>query len=75
MNRAVFESLIHSEPGTRNGKYLFLTDSEEMAGAILVAGFNSVLLKEHDEGYFDLDSLEEYLDKMPPGAEEIAGGL
>ena len=67
MNRAVFKSLIHSEPETRIRKYLFLTDSEEMAGAILVAGFNSVLLKEHDEGYFDLDSLEEYLDKTTCG--------
>ena len=67
MNRAVFESLIHSEPGTRNGKYLFLTDSEEMAGAILVAGFSSLLLKKNTEGYFDLDSLEEYLDKSTCG--------
>ncbi len=64
MNRAVFENLVRSEPGSREEKYLFFTDSEAIAGAIFVAGYRSVLLKDGMEGYFSLDTLEEYLDRM-----------
>lgn len=64
MNRAVFEKLVRSEPGSREEKYLFFTDSEAVAGAILVAGYRSVLLKDGMEGYFSLETLEEYLDRM-----------
>ena len=63
MNRAVVENLVRSEPGSREEKYLFFTDSEAVAGAIIVAGYRSVLLKDGMEGYFSLDTLEEYLDR------------
>ena len=63
MNRAVFENLVRSDPGSREEKYLFFTDSEAAASAILVAGYRSVLLQDGVEEYFSLDTLEEYLDR------------
>ena len=56
MNIATFKRLIESQPESPEQKYIFLTDNEDLASNVLLAGFRSLVFADEREGFFNLDS-------------------
>ena len=64
MNIATFKRLIESQPESPEQKYIFLTDNEDLASNVLLAGFRSLVFADEREGFFNLDSFLNYLDSI-----------
>lgn len=61
MNRIFFKQYMASKPFTAEQKYIFLVDNKELAFNITTAGYQSVAILSHEEGYFDMDTLLQYM--------------
>lgn len=53
-----------TKPETNEQKYLFLVDNQDIAFAILSAGYPAVTLLYGQQGYHDIDSFIEYMDEI-----------
>ena len=51
-------------PETAEQKYLFLVDNQELAFAIVCAGFSSTTLLSNERGYYDVDNFIKYMDEI-----------
>lgn len=65
MNKLLFDGFIEHDPQCDKEKYIFITDSPEMALAILTVGFKSVYLaRKDDEINFSLDSFVNHMEEI-----------
>ena len=65
MNKAFFKHYMSAEPANAKEKYIFITDNEEIAQSIILAGFKSVFLANEDSEYqYSIDTFLNYLDEI-----------
>ena len=64
MNKNFLEHYMKTKPETNEQKYLFLVDNQDIAFAILSAGYPAVTLLYGQQGYHDIDSFIEYMDEI-----------
>ncbi len=65
MYKAFFTHYMENEPTSVTEKYIFIVDNEEVAQAIVMAGFKSVFLANKDSKHqYSLDTFLEYLDSL-----------
>lgn len=65
MNKAFFKSCMSMEPANKKEAYIFISDSEQISKAIILAGFKAVYLeKEDSESWFSVESFLSYLDEI-----------
>ena len=65
MNKAFFKHYMSAEPANAKEKYIFITDNEEIAQSIILAGFKSVFLANEDSEYqYSIDTFLSYLDEI-----------
>lgn len=65
MNKAFFKHYMSAEPTNAKEKYIFITDNEEIAQSIILAGFKSVFLANEDSEYqYSIDTFLNYLDEI-----------
>ena len=65
MYKAFFAHYMENEPTSATEKYIFIVDNEEVAQAIVMAGFKSVFLANEDSKHqYSLDTFLEYLDSL-----------
>lgn len=50
-----------TQPTSSEQKYIFLVDNPELAFSIIAAGYQSTALLSNNDGYFSIDSLQEYM--------------
>lgn len=50
-----------TKPDSPEHKYIFLVDSQELAFNIIASGYQSIALLSDTEGYFSIDTLQEYM--------------
>ena len=56
-----FKQYMDTKPNTPEQKYIFLVDNLELAFNIIASGYQSVALLTDAEGYFSIDTLQEYM--------------
>ena len=64
MNKNFLEHYMKTKPETNEQKYLFLVDNQDMAFAIISAGYPAVTLLYGQDAYHSADSFIEYMDKI-----------
>lgn len=64
MNKKFFEQYMHTEPLSPENKYLFLVDNQDIAFAILAAGYQPTLLLPDDDAFYSLDSFLDHMDEI-----------
>lgn len=65
MYKAFFTHYMENEPTSATEKYIFIVDNEEVAQAIVMAGFKSVFLANEDSKHqYSLDTFLDYLDSL-----------
>ena len=64
MNKLFLGQYMKTEPTSTDKKYLFLVDSQDIAFAIISAGYCAVLLSSESECYYGLESFLDYMDKI-----------
>ena len=61
MNKNFLEHYMHTKPESQEQKYIFLTDTRDLAFAIIGAGYPAVLFDLSHQGYLTLESFKEYM--------------
>lgn len=65
MYKAFFTHYMENEPTSATEKYIFIVDNEEVAQAIVMAGFKSVFLANEDSKHqYSIDTFLNYLDEI-----------
>ena len=64
MNKNFLEHYMKTKPETTEQKYLFLVDNQEIAYALLYAGYPAIYLTTRQEAYHSTDSFIEYMDEI-----------
>lgn len=64
MNKNFLEHYMKTKPDTNEQKYLFLVDNQEMAFAIISAGYPAVTLLYGQQGYHDINTFIDYMDEI-----------
>ncbi len=61
MNKNFLEHYMKTKPETLEQRYLFLMDDQELAFAVIAAGYYAVALLPERDGYYDLESFITYM--------------
>ena len=61
MNKNFLEHYMKTKPETMEQKYLFLVDDQELAFAVIAAGYYAVALLPERDGYYDVESFITYM--------------
>lgn len=61
MNKIFLEHYMKTKPETLEQKYLFLIDDQELAFAVIAAGYYAVALLPERDGYYDVESFITYM--------------
>ena len=61
MNKIFLEHYMKTKPETLEQKYLFLFDDQELAFAVIAAGYYAVALLPERDGYYDVESFITYM--------------
>lgn len=61
MNKNFLEHYMKTKPETMEQKYLFLVDEQELAFAVIAAGYYAVALLPERDGYYDVESFITYM--------------
>lgn len=61
MNKNFLEHYMKTKPETLEQKYLFLVDEQELAFAVIAAGYYAVALLPERDGYYDVESFITYM--------------
>ena len=61
MNKNFLEHYMKTKPETLEQKYLFLVDDQELAFAVIAAGYYAVALLPERDGYYDAESFVTYM--------------
>lgn len=61
MNKNFLEHYMKTKPETMEQKYLFLVDDQELAFAVIAAGYYAVALLPERDGYYDIESFITYM--------------
>lgn len=61
MNKNFLEHYMKTKPETLEQKYLFLVDDQELAFAVIAAGYYAVALLPESDGYYDAESFVTYM--------------
>ena len=64
MNKNFLEHYMKTKPETMEQKYLFLVDEQEIAFAVIAAGYYAVALLPEKEGYYDVESFIGYMGEI-----------
>lgn len=64
MNKNFLEHYMKTKPETLEQKYLFLVDDQDMAFAIISAGYPAITLMNGQDAYHSVDSFIEYMDEI-----------
>ena len=64
MNKNFLEHYMKTKPETMEQKYLFLVDEQEIAFAVIAAGYYAVALLPEKEGYYDVESFIAYMGEI-----------
>lgn len=64
MNKIFLEHYMKTKPETNEQKYLFLVDNQDMAFAIISAGYPAITLMNGQDAYHTVDSFIEYMDEI-----------
>ncbi len=61
MNKNFLEHYMKTKPETMEQKYLFLVDDQELAFAVIAAGYYAVALLPERDGYYDIENFITYM--------------
>jgi P4 family phage/plasmid primase-like protien len=61
MNKNFFKQYMATQPASDEQKYIFMVDEQNLAFNIIAAGYQSVALLPDTDGYFSIDTLQEYM--------------
>ncbi len=64
MNKSFLEHYMKTKPETTEQKYLFLVDDQDMAFAIISAGYPAITLMNGQDAYHSVDSFIKYMDEI-----------
>ena len=64
LNKIFLEHYMKTKPETNEQKYLFLVDNQDMAFAIISAGYPAITLMNGQDAYHTVDSFIEYMDEI-----------
>ena len=64
MNKNFLEHYMHTKPESQEQKYIFLTDTRELAFAIIGAGYPAILFDRSHQGYLTPESFKEYMQSI-----------
>lgn len=64
MNKNFLEHYLKTKPETNEQKYLFLVDNQNIAYALIYAGYPVIFLTNGQDSYHSVDSFTEYMDEI-----------
>lgn len=64
MNKNFLEHYMKTKPETTEQKYLFLVDNQDIAYALIYAGYPVIFLINRQDAYHSVDSFIEYMDEI-----------